>query len=267
MSAESNYCAILLTFDFDAESLWEESGLTSPTYVSRGRYGARVGLPRILELLDKKGISATFFVPGITAQRYPDLLQEIRIKGHEIGHHGFYHQSPTALTVDEERNALEKGLEALERAAGVRPLGYRSPSWDLSKHSIGLLQEYGFLYDSSLMGDDFNPYAVHGDDADISLVEIPVSWELDDAPHFMFNFSPKYRVGLSAPAKVFDIWSTEFEGAYLCQGVFTLTMHPQITGRYHRIQMLDRLIDYMADHAGTNFTTCTQVARVWLERH
>lgn len=266
MAPDSMQCLVLLTFDFDAESLWEESGLATPTYTSRGRYGARVGLPRILGLLDRLSLPATFFVPGITAERYPRLLQQIHDRGHEIGHHGYRHQSPTSLSAEEERIALEEGIEALERTSGVTPQGYRSPSWDLSEHSVRLLQDYGFLYDSSLMGDDFHLYALDGEPGHDPLIEIPVSWELDDAPHFMFNFSPRYRVGLSAPSKVFDIWSTEFEGAYRSQGVFTLTMHPQIIGRYHRVRMLETLIKHMAGHSGVRFVSCSQAARLWLEQ-
>ncbi len=266
MTPDAFNCLVLLTFDFDAESLWEESGLVTPTYTSRGQYGARVGVPRILALLDRYSIPATFFVPGITAERYPHLVQQIRDKGHEIGHHGYRHQSPTTLTVDEERSALEQGLEALQRAAGITPEGYRSPSWDLSEYSISLLQEYDFLYDSSLMGDDFQPYTLAGDPAQEPLIELPVSWELDDAPHFLFNFSPRYRVGLSAPSKVFDIWSMEFEGAFRNQGVFTVTMHPQIIGRYHRMRMLETLIKHIAGHKGVRFATCAQAASLWNKR-
>ncbi len=266
MSITQKMCAVLLTFDFDAESLWEESRLTTPTYLSRGQYGARVGVPRILALLDKHAIQATFFVPGITAERYPDVVQEIHAKGHEIGHHGYYHQSPTSLMTVEERAFIEAGLEALDKTVGVRPFGFRSPSWDLSHQSIPLLQEYGFLYDSSLMGDDFRIYSLEQDGQTADLVEIPVSWELDDAPHFLFDFSPKYYVGLSAPSKVFEIWSREFEGAYLSEGVFTLTMHPQIIGRFHRLQLLEELIEKMASHPGVWFTTCIEAVKDWRGR-
>jgi peptidoglycan/xylan/chitin deacetylase (PgdA/CDA1 family) len=218
-----------------------------------------------LGLLDSYGIEATFFVPGITVSRYPEIVQEIRDKGHELGHHGYTHHSPTRLSLDEEKAALEKGLEALDRAAGVKAKGYRSPSWDLSRHSVRLLRHYGFLYDSSLMGDDFRLYALDWDGDGNELVEVPVSWELDDAPHFMFNFSPKYRAGLSSPSKVFEIWASEFEGAYAEEGVFTLTMHPQIMGRYHRLKLLEKLIDLMRSRPGVHFTTCEAAVQDWLE--
>lgn len=265
MATEQKRCTVLLTFDFDAESLWEDSGLDTPTYVSRGRYGADVGVPRILDLLARYGLPATFFVPGITVKRYPDIVREISSRGHELGHHGYFHTSPTEMTADQERAALVQGLEAFEQAAGVRPVGYRSPSWDLSHHSIPLLLEHGFLYDSSLMANDFHLYSLTEASASPGLHEIPVAWELDDAPHFMFNFSPRYRMGLSSPSKVYEIWLSEFEGAYAEDGVFTLTMHPQIIGRYHRIQMLERLIREMSSRPGVSFMTCTDAVRQWLE--
>ena len=256
-------CAVLLTFDFDAETLWEAHFEPTPTYLSRGTYGARVGLPRILKLLDKYHIPATFFIPGLTAERYPHLVREIQAGGHEIGHHGYHHTSPVNMTLQEESDVLEQGIRALESITGQRPQGYRSPSWDLSHNSVRLFQQFGFLYDSSMMADDFHPYRLTLDKQEIELVELPVAWELDDAPYFMFNFTP-YRAGLSDPAKVYDIWAAEFDGAYAEEGVFTLTMHPQITGRHYRLQLLDKLIRYIAGHPDVWFTRCSEVARTWL---
>lgn len=265
MWPNTKQCAVLLTFDFDAESLWLAYGRDTPTYLSRGEYGARVGVPRILSLLDRYNIRATFFIPGLTAERHPQVVQEIHARGHEIGHHGYRHEGPTELTLEEERAALEQGFASLEKVMGQRPKGYRSPDWDLSHNSIRLFHEYGFLYDSSMMASDFHPYRLKLDEAEIDLVELPVSWELDDAPHFHFNFSP-YRVGMSAPSKAYEIWSAEFEGAYAEGGAFILTMHPQIIGRYHRLQMLERLIQYIAGQPEVWFATCTEVATAWLKQ-
>jgi peptidoglycan/xylan/chitin deacetylase (PgdA/CDA1 family) len=260
-------CVVLLTFDFDAESLWETTGSHStPTYLSRGAYGARVGVPRILSLLAKYDIRATFFVPGITAERHQAVVQEIYARGHEIGHHGYRHESPTDLTLEEEKAVLEKGFEILEKVTGERPKGYRSPAWDLSHNSIRLFQEYGFLYDSSMMADDFHLYPLTLDGQELEVIEIPVAWELDDAPHFMFNLYP-YRAGMAAPSKVYEIWAAEFEGAYADGGVFTLTTHPQIIGRYHRLQMLEKLIQHMAEHPGVWFTTCSEAVDDWRQQN
>lgn len=257
-------CAIMLGFDFDAESLWVGSmGLSTPTYLSRGAYGARVGVPRILDLLDKYGLKATFFIPGDTCERHPDEVKEIHARGHEIGHHGHVHESPLKLERDEEKKVLEKGFELLDKTVGVKPSGYRSPAWDLSPNSIGLFKEFGFLYDSSMMGDDFRPYKIIEGGQDTGIVELPVTWILDDAPHFLSNVFP-YIVGLADPDKVYKIWATEFDGAYAQGGAFILTCHPQIIGRYHRITMLERLIEYMLGHPDVWFTTGTELAQEWL---
>jgi peptidoglycan/xylan/chitin deacetylase (PgdA/CDA1 family) len=256
-------CAVLLTFDFDAESLWETTGNhNTPTYMSRGEYGARVGVPRILALLERYHLPATFFIPGITAERHPGRVEAILAAGHEIGHHGYRHESPTDLSLDEERAVLEKGFEILEKLSGRRPRGYRSPAWDLSQNSLRLFQEYGFAYDSSMMADDFQPYPLLLDGRETGVVEIPVAWELDDAPHFMFNLYP-YRAGMATPDQVYQIWAAEFDGAYAAGGVFTLTMHPQFIGRYHRLLLLERLIQYIAGHPGVWFATCSDVVDEW----
>ena len=262
----NHLCAVALTFDFDAETLWLSMGKDTPTYLSRGEFGARVGVPRLLALLERYNIKATFFTPGYTAERYPEVMREICERGHEVGHHGYLHEGPTHLSLEEERAVLEKGFESLEKVTGRRPRGYRSPDWDLSHNSVALFKEYGFLYDSSMMASDFHPYPLLLDGQETGVVELPVSWDLDDAPHFHFNFNP-YRVGMSAPSKVFEIWSVEFEGAYSEGGVFMLTMHPQYIGRYHRVQLLEQLIRHISSFAGVWFATCTEIAEAWLAQN
>ena len=259
-------CCVVLSFDFDAESMWARAKPFRPALTSRGEYGARVGVPRILSLLDKYGIRGTFFVPADTARRHSAIVKEIHDGGHEIGHHGDVHENPLRLEMDEEKRILDTGFETLEKVTGLRPKGYRSPGWELSPNSVRLFREFGLLYDSSMMGDDFRLYRLKDKGKETDVVEIPISWELDDAPHFMFNFSPAYLVGMSAPSKVYEIWSAEFDGAYLNDGVFTLTMHPQIIGRYHRLVMLEKLIKYIRGHTGVWFTTCTDVANDWLNK-
>ena len=266
---------VCLTFDFDAISLWIGSfGATSPSMISRGEFGP-VGVERILRLLNGNGIAATFFVTGHTADTYPESVRAIAAAGHEIGHHGYLHENPAALaSVHEEAAVLDRGLEALQRVAGVRPVGYRSPSWDNSEHTIELLLARGFRYESSLMGNDFTPYWCRGGDAlgadgtyrfgqPVDLLEMPVSWVLDDFPHFEYvRVANRVYPGLSAPSKVEEIWREEFE--YMAReiedGVFTLTMHPQVIGRGHRLLMLERLIGFFAGHEGVRFATLAQAA-------
>jgi peptidoglycan-N-acetylglucosamine deacetylase len=270
---------VCLTFDFDAISLWiGPFAARSPSVISRGEFGA-VGVSRILALLDRTAIPATFFITGHTAETYPALVRDIAAAGHEIGHHGYLHENPITLGARErELEILLRGFDALDRTVGVRPEGYRSPAWDNSPHTIELLLEQGFRYESSLMGDDFTPYWCRVDDviqedgpylfgSEVDLVEMPVSWILDDFPHFE-NVTLKtglLTVGLSAPSKVEEIWRGEFD--YMIQhvpgGVFTLTMHPQVIGRGHRMLMLERLIAYMRGHDGVQFTTLGQAAETF----
>jgi len=258
-------CAVILSFDFDAESLWMAKNLRTPSVISRGEYGARVGVPRILSMLAERDIHATFFVPAETARRHVDIVKEINEKGHEIGHHGDVHENPVKLDPDMEERILVKGIETLEKITGCRPVGYRSPAWDLSDNSIQLLQKYGFIYDSSMMADDFHPYLIKDKDKQTNLVEVPVSWELDDAPHFLFTFAPIYFSGMAAPSMVYEIWATEFEGAYHSGGAFILTMHPQIIGRYHRLKMVEKLIAHIASQPDVWFATCSEVVDAWLK--
>lgn len=266
--------ACALTFDFDAMSVWIGSYKSrNPSMVSRGEMCA-VAIPRIMALLEKHAIRATFCIPGHTALAYPDLVRRIHGEGHEIAHHGWVHENPADFDTGGERQNIERGLEALQRAAGVKPKGYRSPSWDFSVNTIEILLDYGFVYDSSLMGGDFLPYyARMGDKFDgsspyvfgpnVDLVELPVTWILDDFPHF--EYADKDTNSLSAPSKVEEIWRSEFDYARENAegGLFSLTMHPQVIGRGHRLMMLERLIDYYKSFPGVKFTTMIDFAEAW----
>ena len=267
---------VCLTFDFDAISLWiGPFKAQSPSMISRGEFGV-IGARRILDLLDRHDIKATWFVPGHTADTFPDTVAEIRERGHEIGHHGYCHENPVMLDEAREREVLEKGIEALERVAGERPAGYRSPSWDLSPNTIGLLLEYGFVYDSSMMGNDFHPYwCRQGDQFDldtayrfgkpVDLVEMPVTWGLDDFPAFEYvSTQQKLYPGLRAPDDVFPIWMGDFDymRQHVAGGVYILTMHPQVIGRGHRMLFLERLIEHMSQQ-GVRFARMLDHADEW----
>jgi peptidoglycan-N-acetylglucosamine deacetylase len=266
---------VCLTFDFDAVSLWISSfRQTTATPISRGEYGANVGLGRVLRLLDEKEVKATFFVPAHTAAAYPDETRSILAAGHEIGAHGYCHESPVGVSPEEEARLLDQAIAKLQRVLGhdFRPVGYRSPAWDLSSASVEILAERRFLYDSSMMADDFIPYlARKGDKVDedsfvrgplTSLVEMPVAWELDDFPYFAFTNRPLFG-GMHSADHVYSCWKAEFDYCHdkVENGVFTLTMHPQVIGRGPRIEMLSRLIDHMRTQPGVSFCSLADEAR------
>ncbi|OGN74737.1 MAG: hypothetical protein A2X25_06925 [Chloroflexi bacterium GWB2_49_20] len=258
--------AVCLTFDFDALSVWLSSDIqVTPARLSRGEYGANVGVPRILELLRSYQIKSTFFVPGHSAESFPKCVEDILNDGHEIANHGYAHEDVSMQSPDEERRSLEKGQEILRKFIGTHPTGYRSPSWDYSDVTLPLLLEFGFQYDSSLFAGDYHPYHPRmGDQVskeeplkpglETGLWEFPVDFGLDDWPHFTFDFS-RPRSGLSAPSKVLEIWKGDFD--YLLKneksGVFTLTMHPQVIGRGHRMTMLEQFIQYVTSTGLAHF--------------
>ena len=268
---------VALTFDFDAYSTWIGShNATSPSMLSRGEFGP-VGVRRILPLLDQFGAKATFFVPGHTALAFPSAVCAIAEAGHEIGHHGWVHENPVLLAPEEERMVLLRGFEALREVAGVRPTGYRSPAWDNSPATVPLLLEQGFVYESSMMGHDYEPYWCRVGDrwskteafefgTPVDLVELPVAWHLDDFPHFEFMAgSHGYLQGGRAPSSVLETWMAELD--YLAdrigQGVLVVTMHPQIIGRGSRMLMLEQFLDHAASKPNVGFTRCIDYVTDW----
>ncbi len=271
---------ICLTFDFDGISTWVGPyATTSPGLISRGEFAA-LGVERILTLLNRHNIRATFFIPGHTVETFPGHPRAIVAAGHEVGHHGFLHERPGELTEAEERHVMQRGLDAFEKIVRVRPTGYRSPSWDNSPHTIDILLDHGFRYESSLMANDFTPYWCrtgdrHQEDGPylfgetIDLVEMPVSWILDDFPHFEYlSVGSRVLPGLSAPSKVEEIWWGEFEfmTTHVPAGVLTITMHPEVIGRGHRMLMLERLIQRFRDH-GARFATLSDTADEYRSLH
>ena len=261
---------VCLTFDFDGFGVWMSSfKQTTPTPLSRGEYGANVGVPRILEILKQRQVKATFFVPAHTARSLPDKVRSIVAAGHEIGAHGLVHESPVGLSAEEERRFLTESLDVLSQVTGVRPVGYRSPAWDLSENTISILEQFGLVYDSSLMSGDYAPFYARKNDRnseagyefgeDSRVLEFPVAWELDDYPYFHFASRP-INQGLRLTTDVESLWMGEFDGAHAEGGVFTLTCHPEIIGRAPRVRMLDRLIAYMQATEGVAFKTMAEAA-------
>lgn len=265
---------VALTFDHDAISSEVDRG-DGPVLISRGEFGPRVGVPRVLSLLERESIPATWFVPGHTIATFPDSVRAIVDAGHEIGCHAWAHEDLATLGESDERDVLTRSVDALTRAArGVPPRGFRAPYWSLSPATLGIVAELGFAYDSSLMADDVHPYRVRlGDVHDRAgsrlgrpgpIVEIPIGWSLDDWPHF----EPGARgVGpMSAPSKVEEIWTEELRWAYEHEagGVLTLTMHPEAIGRGHRLRMLERFIATARSLDGVVFDRLDRIVERWV---
>lgn len=266
---------VALTFDHDSISDGVRRG-DSPVKMSHAEFGVRVGAPRILELLRARGIASTWFVPGHTLETFPDSTAAILDGGHEIGCHGWFHEDAASLAVDEEREMVERCAAAVEQATGKRPRGWRAPYWSLGARSLQIVEAAGFVYDSSLMADDYRLYRVrHGDRHSVTegsrfgregaLVEVPVSWALDDWPHFE-PASDTGRDGLSAPSKVLEIWTEElrYAHAHAPGGLLTVTMHPECIGRGHRMAMLERFIDAAAALDGVVFGRLDAYVEAWV---
>ena len=262
-------CAVVLSFDVEAELVWlsmDPNLKERPVILSQATYGPTIGIPRILDLLEKYDLKATFFVAGYTAEEYPEIIKNVYQKGHEIGHHGYLHEKNYLLSLEEESEELQKGLDALESLLGERPLGYRSPAWEFSANTLDLLIEYGFIYDSGSMANDI-PYKIHSKDGK-DLIELPVNWILDDAPAFIYQVFPFVPPGgprIASPSQVYELWSSEFDGIYDFGRCYTLTMHPFLTGRPSRIQMLEKLIQHMKSLPNVWFARGIDVANFFLK--
>ena len=260
--------AAAFTFDVDAESavLWGSPGNADRMSVmSHQAYGPLVGVPRLLGLLERHRIRSTFFVPGYTAHRYPGVVKDIVAAGHEVAHHGYLHEQPRAVSAEEEAANLDRGLQALEEVAGVRPVGYQAPMWDLSWRTPALLAERGFLYDSSLMDADV-PYELAvgpgtGHSGRASLVEIPIQWALDDWEQFCFLPDISGSGLIETPRKARELWQDEFEALRDVGGCWVLTNHPFLTGRPSRARQLDELMAHVTSCADVWTASLEEIAR------
>jgi len=256
MSPHTMPIDVVVSFDFDAEEVWigeDPANADKPGTLSQGTYGAEVAVPLLLALMHRLDVPATFFVPGRVAERYPHRVEEILAGGHEIGHHGYTHTSPARFTRDEEEQELVRGRDVL-MALGAEVVGYRSPSWELSPATLDLLVAHGFTYSSNLM-DDIRPYAHPGRD----LIELPVHWTFDDAPHFWFDLR-SWNKTVRTSAEVRALWAEELEGMRRVGGLVMLTMHPQVIGRPGRLAMLEDFLVWARSLAGVRFSTARAVA-------
>src|SRR5215471_14763478 len=257
-------CAVALSFDSDHETNELRDGAKSIGRLSWGQFGNRVGVPRILKILGRYGVKATFYVPAVTALLHPDEQRRVVAEGHEIGIHGWIHELNSVLPLADERDLMLRSAETLEKVTGVRPVGLRTPSWDFSPNTLALEKEMGLLYDSSLMADeDCYELLLHGEETGV--VELPVEWVRDDAVYFSMHRFSSLRP-YTPPPDVFDIFRRELDAAWEEGGIFQLTMHPHIIGYRSRIWIVDELIRHAKAKGSVWFATHEEVAR-WAKAH
>ncbi len=257
-------CAVALSFDSDHETNELRDGGRSIGRLSWGQYGSRVGVPRILRVLERAGIRATFYVPAVAALLHPDEQRAIVAAGHEIGIHGWIHELNSVLPPEAERDLMRRSADTLELVTGMRPVGMRTPSWDFSPHTLAIQMEMGLVYDSSLMADE-DCYELLLDGEATGVTELPVEWVRDDAVYFWMQRAQALRP-YTAPREVLDIFLREFDVAYEEGGVFQLTMHPHVIGYRSRIFILEELIRHAKSRSGVWFAPHREVAE-WAKTH
>lgn len=252
-------CAVALSFDSDHETNELREGGDSPGKLSQGQYGNRQGVPRIVEILKRHNVPASFYVPAVTAMLYPEEQRNLVAQGHEIGIHGWIHERNSVLPIDAERDLMQRSFDVLKKITGVEPVGMRTPSWDFSPNTLRLAKELGLIYDSSLMA-DVDCYELLMDEKPTGVVELPVEWIRDDAVYFNMNRFAALRP-YTPPTDVFDIFKREFDAAYAEGGLFQLTMHPHIIGYRSRVWILDALIRHIQQHSDVWFATHADIVQ------
>jgi peptidoglycan/xylan/chitin deacetylase (PgdA/CDA1 family) len=256
-------CAVMLTFDFDAESVWlardpENAGRLG--VLSQGLYGAKRAVPKILELLRQEKLPATFFIPGWVAENHTDRCKEVRDAGFEIGHHGYSHAWADARYPEQECEDFDRGSEALDRLLGVKPRGYRPPGAEITANTITMLADRGYLYNSNML-DDVYPYRHVLPDGRKGPVELPTHWSLGDA-NYVWNSIRHPRV-IQTSDHIFTVWKDEFDELYTWGGLFNLVLHPQAIGRPSRLALLRRFIAYVRKFEGVWWASGTEVAEAF----
>lgn len=271
--------------DVDAVAGWLGSygGEDSPDDISRGMFAGEVGSPRLLDLFDKLGIKTTWFIPGHSAETFPEQMKDVARRGHEIGIHGYSHENPIAMTPEQEEAVLDKCIGLITEISGQRPTGYVAPWWEFSNVTNELLLKKGIKYDHSLMHDDFSPYRVRVGDkwtkidysgkpedwmkpltrgAETDLIEIPANWYLDDLPPMMFIKKSPNSHGFVNPRDIEQMWKDQFDWVYanMDYAVFPMTIHPDVSGRPQVLLMLERLFNHIKAHEGVRFVTMNEMA-------
>jgi peptidoglycan/xylan/chitin deacetylase (PgdA/CDA1 family) len=277
--------------DVDAVAGWLGSygGEDSPDDISRGMFAGEVGTPRLLKLFDKYGLKTSWFVPGHSIETFPEQIAMVVEAGHEIGAHGYSHANPIAMTPRQEEDVLLKCLELIEKISGRRPTGYVAPWWEFSNITNELLLKQAFKYDHSLMHNDFHPYYVRVGDSwtkidyarpaaewmkplvrgqETDLIEIPANWYLDDLPPMMFIKKSPNSHGFVNPRDIEQLWRDQFDWVYReCDyAVFTMTIHPDVSGRPQVLLMHERMIEYINGHEGVSWMTFEEIADDFAQR-
>lgn len=263
--------AVLVAFDYQSE-VGEYSlpnGMPNYAQITEASYGGRVGIWRLLDILDRHRIPATFNTCGLTAELYPETCVAIVQRGHEIAGHTYDHRPPWRLTEAEEREDVQKTIASIRDVTGVRITGWRCPRVQPSPHTLRIMADEGFVWDSNFLNYDL-PYML--DVGTKSLVEIPYTFSTDDLP-FIYGSGPSYGFPAprNKPSDLFEIWKDEFDVLYAEAGVspkmFIWQNHPLVMGRAHRARYFDRFLGYLRGFPDVWFARCIDVANLWLERH
>ncbi|RFU66621.1 polysaccharide deacetylase family protein [Peribacillus glennii] len=253
-------CAVAITFDMDTDSILHlahpDTADTRISTTSWLKYD-EIAIPRILKMYKKYDIKQTFFVPAWCIERYPKTVELILKDGHELGHHGYLHEHPNELSAEEEQYWFKRSIEVIEKFSGKRPRGWRAPMYNFSKHSLEFLAEEGFLYDSTLMGDDI-PYILKGKSGEI--VELPTHWAMDDWPQYTHNAELGYVMPINSPQRAMEVYMSEFEAAWKHGGMWVSVWHPFVSGRLARCESIDNMIQYMQEKGGVWFATLEEIA-------
>lgn len=273
---EGKKIAVNLGTDFDAQSLWMGGfNKPSPSMMSRGEFGAKVGVPRLLDLYERFDIKTTWFTPGHTVDTFTEECELIAAKGHEFGHHGYFHENPTLIDAGTEEELVERAFATFDKRLGVRPTGYRSPYWDYSDNTLDIVEKMGFKYDSSLMGRDLQAYrpqrwAIDWENGNTPgkashVIELPVSWYLDDFPPQACVTG--VQAGQQDTRTMLDRWRDIFDYGYerVEGAAFISCVHPQIIGQPHNMLWYEKLIEHMVSRDGVWFATTDEIADCWVD--
>ena len=255
-------CAVCVSWDLDADSGLNyynpERADTLVASQTLTRYGPGIAIPRIIELCKRVETKQTFFVPGWCIEKYPDAVDQLVENGHEIALHGYLHERPNELSAEDEQYWLSRCVEVFRQRFGAMARGWRAPSFAFSKYSLAYLLEAGFEYDSSLMGDDI-PYLLREASGERSMIELPTQWVLDDWPHYMHGRDFNYNMPISAPARVLEVYRSEFDAAWNYGGIWVSVWHPFVSGRLARLAAVEELLDYMQTKGNVWFARLDEV--------